>query len=75
MGVSMPSNLDRVRTLVGCGLLPEVAQLIVEEGVLQAAPDDARITTLDRARAQLFALYSPLVPDNLRLMFDAATLR
>lgn len=66
----MPTNRERVRTLVSAGLLPETAQDIVENGTLGDVKDDARISALDRSRVRAFVLYSDLIPDALRGMFD-----
>ena len=70
----MATESERIRALVSIGILPETAQDIVAAETIGDVTADARITQNDRARARLFALYSPLIPDRMRLMFDAETL-
>lgn len=73
-----PNKVARMRTLVEIGLLPEIAQAIVEEAnqvddLLTDVQMDALafVTDLDRERARTFVLYSAIVPERIRRMFDA----
>lgn len=72
----MPTDRQRLQTLVRAGLLPETAQDIIEDGatLIEVAPEAAaRITPRDRSRARTFVLFSDLFPDWLRGMLDAVT--
>jgi hypothetical protein len=69
----------RLQILVDIGLLPETAQTIVDaasselpsEAEVQALADmDAR----DYERVRAFVLYSPIVPDWMRRLWDAASI-
>jgi len=73
-----PNKVARIRTLVEIGLLPEIAQAIVEEAnqvddLLTDVQMDALafVTDLDHERARTFVLYSAIVPERIRRMFDA----
>jgi len=73
-----PNKVARMRTLVEIGLLPEIAQAIVEEAdqvddLLTEVQMNATafVNDSDRERARTFVLYSSIVPDRIRRMFDA----
>lgn len=73
----MPTDRQRLQTLVRAGLLPETAQDIIEDGttLIAVAPETAaRISERDRSRARTFTLYADLFPDWLRGMFEAVTI-
>lgn len=70
----MPTDRQRLNALVKAGLLPETAQDIVDFGdalIQQPEALAARVTDSDKTRARVFVLYSPIIPDRLRLLWSA----
>lgn len=79
----MLTQTDRAATLIKVGFMPEAAYALTQlaDSYAEAELDDfvlldlAEMTDADRARAQAFVLYAPLVPDWMRRLWGADVLR